>query len=388
MHSIKRHLFILETEVSQAAFADALPTTLKLDFQPTSEYEHQFFDTFDWRLYDAELILERFLDSLQLSNSTSGILLEKWELAGKPVSRFAWELPDRHMQHILGPILGERALMPVVSSTRRITPIDVKNSDGKTVVRLQWHEYRIQDQDDEVHLISLSSIRGYDAEAAIVHQALESIGAHNNFHDPLFILAPKVGRKPLDYSSRLELHLTPEMSLIEACQKIFQQLLSAMLQNHAGMRDDIDTEFLHDYRVAIRRTRSALSLIKGIFQREVRKNWQTQFSYLGKMTNRLRDLDVYLLSENQYRDMLPLGLQNGLNDLFTYLAIERKKEFTKFNAQLKKKEIHTIQAEWQLFIDDLTSESAPLGKNAQENVFTTSQKLIFDTFRIVAEMDR
>ena len=41
--------------------------------------------------------------------------------------------------------------------------------------------------------------------------------------------------------------------------------LQTLRINEDGVRKDLDSEFLHDFRVAVRRTRSALSQIKGVF---------------------------------------------------------------------------------------------------------------------------
>ena len=43
-----------------------------------------------------------------------------------------------------------------------------------------------------------------------------------------------------------------------------------MTENLPGLLDDIDTEFLHDFRVAVRRTRSTLKLGRPALPAEVR----------------------------------------------------------------------------------------------------------------------
>ncbi|MBW2412013.1 MAG: CHAD domain-containing protein [Deltaproteobacteria bacterium] len=51
----------------------------------------------------------------------------------------------------------------------------------------------------------------------------------------------------------------------EATKAILQFLLEVMKINAANMEKDFDTEILHDFRVAIRRTRSALGQVKSVF---------------------------------------------------------------------------------------------------------------------------
>ncbi|KAA3659149.1 MAG: CHAD domain-containing protein [Calditrichaeota bacterium] len=383
MLNSKKQIFILEKPITQTEFADLLQAPFALKFHPASEHEHTFFDTFDWRLYAADRVLERFHNTFHMSNHKSGELVEKWTWRRKQLPKFSWELPANSMRDVLAPILEERALMPVVHSIRRITPIEVKNEDAKTVVRMQWHDYRMKDQPADVHLLEISSVRGYDKEFALLEQSLQDLNTVESANAALFVLAENTGRKSLDYSSKLNLHLKKEMTLAEACHQIFKRLFTVMQQNQAGMRDDVDTEFLHDYRVAIRRTRSALSQIKGVFPQEIRKHHQTQFSFLGKMTNRLRDLDVYLLAEDTYRNMVPGWMRDGLAGLFTYLKTERDKELKEFLIQLDKPETQNLLQSWQSFIEKMKADPASAGKDASENVASLSQSLIFKAYKKV-----
>ena len=50
------------------------------------------------------------------------------------------------------------------------------------------------------------------------------------------------------------------MPAAEAAATILLRLLDTVEANVAGVLADIDTEFLHDLRVSVRRTRSALKL--------------------------------------------------------------------------------------------------------------------------------
>ena len=89
---------------------------------------------------------------------------------------------------------------------------------------------------------------------------------------------------------------------------------------------DYDTEFLHDYRVSLRKVRSVLSLFKGIFSPEDIARLKQDFAFLMQETNTLRDLDVYLLNKEQYFEMIPTGSHEGLAILFDYFVGEREKE--------------------------------------------------------------
>ena len=49
-----------------------------------------------------------------------------------------------------------------------------------------------------------------------------------------------------------------------AAKYIFSHLLKTMKDNEPGTIADTDSEFLHDFRVAVRRTRAGLSQLKGV----------------------------------------------------------------------------------------------------------------------------
>ncbi|MCB0297264.1 MAG: CHAD domain-containing protein, partial [Calditrichaeota bacterium] len=119
------------------------------------------------------------------------------------------------------------------------------------------------------------------------------------------------------------IELPPELPAAAALQRILRELREVMQQNEPGVIADIDSEFLHDFRVAVRRTRSALGQLKGVFAAERLAQFRSDFAEIGKATNLLRDLDVYLLDRRHYEAMLPETLQGALAPLFTHLEAER-----------------------------------------------------------------
>ena len=73
------------------------------------------------------------------------------------------------------------------------------------------------------------------------------------------------------------------------------EFLQEVRDNLPGTIADVDTEFLHDVRVAVRRTRSLLKLGRPALPAHVREAWEPMFKWLGDLTTPVRDLDVYQL---------------------------------------------------------------------------------------------
>lgn len=59
--------------------------------------------------------------------------------------------------------------------------------------------------------------------------------------------------------------LDPQLCADAAMRRILLALLEAMEVNETGTIANLDTEFLHGFRVAVRRTRSVLGQMKTVF---------------------------------------------------------------------------------------------------------------------------
>ena len=111
---------------------------------------------------------------------------------------------------------------------------------------------------------------------------------------PLTTLAEALNLSPGSYSTRITVALTPEMSAREAAVKLSGDIFAVMRLNEPGLLADTDTEFLHDYRVSVRRLRSLLSQLKDLFPAKTMDYFRGEFAVIGRLTNHLRDCDVLL----------------------------------------------------------------------------------------------
>jgi len=155
--------------------------------------------------------------------------------------------------------------------------------------------------------------------------------------------------------------------------------------NESHIKQDIDTEFLHDFRVAVRRTRSALSQVKSIFPEEDTERFKQDFKFIGQLSNQLRDLDVYLLAEDDYKAQLPNFLQADIHPLFEYLQSKRTEALQTVISGLESAEYQHIIQDWELFLeeppnDDKTAVNAamPILKLAKKRIYKRYQRIIHD----------
>lgn len=339
-----------------------------------------FYDTFDWRLYNKELT--GFLEDNQFTLARFDerpVAAASWRPKSPP--KFWWDVPDSPLRQELQKVLSVRALLPLAAVELYRETIRILNQDQKTVLWVQWQEAQPEGATHSTRTVTLLPVRGYRDEARDFNEFLLTLGLTQTA-PPLFLsLLRELGKTPGDYSSKIDLSLSRKMSTHAAAREVLQFLLTVITRNEEGIKQDIDTEFLHDFRVAIRRTRAALRQIKGVFPKETQKGFRKEFRWIGKLTNRLRDLDVYLLERDKYRHMLPEQLQPGLDPLFDSLQRERKRELKQLQQALESERYHNLIGSWQTFLQ----KGERKGKNADRPAADLARKFIRKQHRKVME---
>ena len=250
-----------------------------------------------------------------------------------------------------------RVLLPLAKVQGEITEMRVLNEDGKTVVRLQYLKMacsapQLSEPRDLWPRIRLLPVRGYETELARLgdhfHDELEWPHAPDCLFDEVMAA---VGREGGDYSSKLNVALRPDQMAVDAMRKILRNLLDTLERNIDGTRADLDSEFLHDLRVATRRTRSALSQVKRVLPDDVVEDFKQRFAWLGQITGPTRDLDVFLLELPRYRASLPAAMADDLDALKTHLLVAHRNEQNKLKRKLVSPEMRVLLADWHAVLE-------------------------------------
>ena len=314
-----------------------------------------FYDTFDWRLFNRSLALrhagqELFLEPLSSCESLNG------SHGSASTPEFAWDLPESPLRERLNTIIKMRALLPLATILTMSRTYRILNKDEKTVARVITTEVRTLDEESEpllVTYLSLRPVRGYPKYSRKLAKRLGRVGTETPMLEDLYFSAlERADQKPGSYSGKLNLQLKPKKRSDASAKVILRYLFEIMKANEAGIKADIDTEYLHDYRIAIRRTRSALSQIRNVFPTEVTEHFKQEFRTLGQLTNQLRDLDVYLLSEGEFQARLPEAMREDIVPLFDYLRLLRKRALEGVIEGLLSSEYARAMNEWEEFLNE------------------------------------
>lgn len=287
----------------------------------------EVMDTFDWRLFKKGRLLFKSRNRYEVVNMHTGQPLEAIVVKAVKPLRFHWEFPESDFANRLENALEMRALLPLCEIKGHYIHRDLLNSDRKIVARLVLETVGLVDEAQTVTQCRLTPVKGYTKAARQIKVSLEQMGLPLAYQSPVLTLLERHGFSPGAYSSKVAIALPPEMAAAEAVRCIMERLVGVMRANLPGVRDDIDSEFLHDFRVSVRRARSLLSQMKGVLDAETTARLQMQLKAMGAITGDVRDLDVYLLKKEEYVDMVGDVLKPGILQLFQ--ALQRKQRYAK-----------------------------------------------------------
>ncbi|MEA3639429.1 MAG: CHAD domain-containing protein [Lamprobacter sp.] len=136
-----------------------------------------------------------------------------------------------------------------------------------------------------------------------------------------------------------------------ATKQILRGQLETIKANIEGARQNLDSEYLHDLRVATRRTRSALGQIKEVFPEDVVADFKQRFAWLQQVTGPVRDLDVYLLDFPAIEQRLPPALRRDLQPLYAQLLQRHAEAQRQLASELGSPQCIRLLQDWQAFID-------------------------------------
>lgn len=318
-----------------------------------------YYDTFDWRLQraGAELALttrgDRAFLILSLDHGATEAMLP---LDHAPA--FASDLPRSGLRERLDPLTEMRRLMPIIEVRCRDRRLDILDEVDKTVARVSFVERSVRrggtpGATARGRWVSLASqirvdaIRGYEERFADVRRfASRSLGLERtrstDLSEGLAALSIESGQDP----SKLSVALPPDASAYEALQTILRALLGTMRANEAGTLADLDSEYLHDFRVAVRRTRAVLSEMGDVFSEEFTTHMKTEFRWLGSITGPTRDLDVLLLKLDDYVGLLDEARRETLAALANAVRARRAIERARMDEMLRSARYHTLVETW------------------------------------------
>jgi CHAD domain-containing protein len=308
--------FLLEPAAAVALVSTAASQLLPASTGTGAGAAFVALDDFDQTLRRSGRLLFQAGGAVTLLLADGSVLSQAGVLQGRP----AVTLPDGPVRAALADLSPLRSLLEVGAGRMCRTTTAFLDDEGKSRARVHLLSL---DAGRGCAIATLQGLRGYPRALADLRARTIDCGGV-----PLEIggLYQRLFPDLATYEAKPAVDLRADQTAFEAACDVIAAYVPVARANEGGILADHDSEFLHDYRIALRKIRSVLSLFRGVFEPSQTADLKARFSRLMAPTGRLRDLDVYLLERRTYRDLLPKSLHAGLDAKFALLEVERKAE--------------------------------------------------------------
>jgi len=364
-----------------------------------------WLDTFDWRLHTAGLALQQVNGTgpaeLVLTTTAGETALSQPLTANSPgpaSRRSRWPgglpaVPDGPLRNRLGPVVELRALLPLARAAGTLTRLRVLDGELKTVARITVEDLSLAGpaRGQLPPRLMITPVRGY---AAATQRAARLLAAADGFvpvTEPAAATAlAAAGHQPGGYTGRIDVKLAAAMPARQALAVVLLRLADTIEANVGYVLRDVDTEFLHDLRVAVRRTRSALKLAGDTLPAGLAGRFAPEFKWLGDLTTPTRDLDVHLAGFGQMSARLSAAAPGDLEPFRAHLATRRATERRKLARGLRSARFTTLMAEWRAALEKAAAPPRPPGRGRRPrpqgpDIATLAAERIARAYRRVAK---
>jgi CHAD domain-containing protein len=138
---------------------------------------------------------------------------------------------------------------------------------------------------------------------------------------------------------------------------VLRRLLGVILDNMPGALESSDPEYLHQLRIAVRRSRTVQRQLRGVFPALELPGFRSEFRWLQRVTGDARDLDVYVEEFDDLAKMLPLEIRVDLDPLRPLLTHARLVARADMAAALRSVRVQALLEDWEQLLESLVEMS-------------------------------
>jgi CHAD domain-containing protein len=387
---------LLPASLDHSGAVELLAGRLELEVGRTRTEDRLLLDSADGRLRSAGLRAER------RAGRAGRATLTLYE-PGAPPRRaetdrarrhLVAELPAGPVRERLARVLDIRALLPAARVRSLVQPVAVLDGEAKTVVRLVIERpeavvggrRRVPLAPRLVVQPVLGYARAYDRVLRVLRDRLGLEPGERSLFDEAVVVA---GGRPEGVSSKPGVTLAPGTRADEAAATVLGRLAEIAEANLQGTLQDLDTEFLHDLRVSIRRARSVLRELDGVHEPEQRRHLRAELKWAQALTGPVRDLDVQLLEWDALVEPLAPDRAAELAVLRAMLERRRAEEVVRLRRGLRSARFKATLDAWRTLATsppaapaEPTHAAVPIEALAGERIRSVHRRMVRDGARI------
>jgi CHAD domain-containing protein len=176
--------------------------------------------------------------------------------------------------------------------------------------------------------------------------------------------------------AKVEVAIGYEQRADAAAAAVLRSLIDVVAFNIDGAIAGDDVEYLHQLRIAVRRSRTVQRQFKGAFPALELPGLRSDFRWLQRATGLARDLDVHVEEFEKLSELVPESMRGALEPLRVTLVAHRLRAREDLARTLRSQRLHELLSDWErlleslveLPIDDRPSAERSIGSLTGERV--------------------
>ena len=351
---------------------------LTISAQRAQSAHVRYLDTFDRGLRRAGLVLEhserRGGSRLQLRAFGRPQPLAEAPEAALPA--FARDIAHARLRSLLAPRTDVRRLLVVAEAHGRFSVAQCRDDEGKVVFVVECFAVS-----GAPARLTVRPLRGYERYARRATRKLRGVeGVIRDDGEPMLAASsgPDAVFGGIEPPARPDLE--PDERSDTACKRLLASLDAVLDLNEPGVVADLDSECLHDFRVATRKARSLVRELKGVFAQGVTRRLRADLGWLGQRTGPLRDLDVHLIDFGEATAGSEAATDEATAALRDYLETSRRKEYVALCRTLRSVRYRRVRAAFKRFVE-CDPPAQPRSANALVPIEDLSAARILKVYR-------
>ena len=273
--------------------------------------------------------------------------------------RFASDLPPGPFRARLAEVMDIRAVLALASVGSTGQRAERRNGDGKVVAAVVV--VTAVDVDDTAvpgWFATVEPLTGYERQAGETGDLVAPHVGETADGDVVELVLAAAGVARGGQHVDPGVPLDPELPAAEGFRLVLANLAEAIRVNLPGTIADLDDEFLHDLRVAVRRTRSILRHGRDVLAPDVLAWAEPAMRSLGDLTSPPRDLDVQVLEwDDRVAALDDAEAARALEPLRRQLVADRTAAHVTLSERLDGADVRQLLARW----DELLAQPTGLG---------------------------
>ncbi|OGT81220.1 MAG: hypothetical protein A3H91_03940 [Gammaproteobacteria bacterium RIFCSPLOWO2_02_FULL_61_13] len=356
---------VLATQREFVSARNLVASSFDLQQSGTRQIQRLLFDTFDHRLRRAGRFLELDVDGesrVRLYGAGAEVDYVEQPLITPVPEPFV--VPAGPVESAIQPLLGGRALLVQCLLCMRITDFRVVDGEGKIRATLSREQVIGAASTGRgttlLNVLRLWPLRGYEKSCRRLFAELDAVldGAGPE-SDPARKFLALFSKMQAGAPVNTPVPLRPRQSAARALGLILLGQLRILAANVDGIRSDTDTEFLHDFRIACRRSRSLLTQVRGAFPGRGTASFRDTFAWLSANTSPQRDLDVFLSALPGLAARLSGRHERALAPLLDGLVERRRQAHADLVLTLSGIRFRNFLPDWRHYLEGFAGRHAP-----------------------------